>query len=114
LELEQLQYLASEVEKRLGATLPGSGWSVHIGHPESPNPLCFFKIDQRPIFAHGSFWANNEYEILAMDTNLNLLTFEESGSATTPRDALKAVERFTTAVATGITKPPSSPAPPPR
>lgn len=67
MELHQLQALRLQIEDILHCTLRGYAIRVVVAYPDSPNPLCFFEIDG-PVFAQGSFWANNEFCIEAMHT----------------------------------------------
>lgn len=90
MELHDLEALCPQVEGVLRRSLPGSSIRVSLEHADSPNPLCFFEVDG-PIFAQGSFWANNEFRIEAMDTARGEELMNMSGEYEVMAEVLKHV-----------------------
>jgi len=93
MELDDLTELREKIEEKLGGALPDHSRKAVVSHPESPNPVCFFEVDGN-CFAQGSFWANNEFRIHAMNTIDPSEIMNESGSVNGIEEALGLVDRF--------------------
>jgi len=66
MELEDLQFLVEDFRKLLKMTFQNCDLKIDVDFPTSPNPLCFFELDCS-LFIQGSFWANNEFKLEAID-----------------------------------------------
>lgn len=93
MELPDLFALKEEVAAALQVAFPDHLQRVSVDHQDSPNPIFFFEVDGA-YFAQGSFWANNEYRIEAMNTVEGLEVMCESGTVTAIQDAVSIVKRF--------------------
>jgi hypothetical protein len=93
MELPELNALKAHLEAALREAFPGHAQRVSVDYPDSPNPLCFFEVDGR-CFAQGSFWANNEYRVEAMNTQEATEIINESGMATSLAEAISVIHRF--------------------
>jgi hypothetical protein len=93
MELPDLDKLKKHIVTALGQALPDHSLRVSVDHPDSPNPLCFFQVDGT-YFAQGSFWANNEYRIEAMNIQEATEIMNESGTVASAAEAIAIVQRF--------------------
>jgi hypothetical protein len=93
MELPELNILRERIEAALSVALPDHARRISIEHGDSPNPLCFFEVDGT-CFAQGSFWANDEYCIEAMNTLSATEIMNEVGTASSQAEALAVVMRF--------------------
>ncbi len=93
MELPDLDKLKEHLIATLAEALPDHSLRVTVDHRDSPNPLCFFEVDGT-YFAQGSFWANNEYRIEAMNVQEAIEVINESGVLTSVAEAIAIVRRF--------------------
>ena len=93
MELPELNALKAHIVAALDEYFPSHTHRVSIDYPDSPNPLCFFEVDGR-YFAQGSFWANNEYRIEAMNTREGTEIINESGIVISIAEAITVIHRF--------------------
>jgi hypothetical protein len=93
MELPELNNLKTQIAAALHKSFPGHAQRVSVDYPDSPNPLCFFEVDGQ-CFAQGSFWANNEYRVEAMNTQEGTEIINETGMVTSITEALAIIHRF--------------------
>ncbi|MCC6744823.1 MAG: hypothetical protein IT175_13275 [Acidobacteria bacterium] len=90
MDTKNLMALRNELEVILNSSLRAHKYRLSVDFPNSPNPLCFFEIEG-PVFAQGSFWANDEFRIEAMNTLNGAEVYLNSGSYESVSDAISLV-----------------------